>query len=101
MRAAPGSEDNDHLPADDQLQYARQVSEVRERLPDLRHRHRLVLSRVPHLDSALDRFLEALRWYEEAVASKDNPWARDVRNTRFLLQPIGEAAVWGPQQTHP
>ena len=93
MQAPPVTEDNDHAPADAMLKYARQVTGVSERLPELRHRNRLVLSRVTQLDTALDRFLRALCWYEEAVVARDNPWARDVRNTRFLLQPIGEAAV--------
>jgi hypothetical protein len=93
MQVSPVGQDNDHMPAEDLLEYARQIREVRERLPDLRHRHRLVLSRVTQLDAALDRFLDALRWYEEAVVGKDNPWARDVRNIKFFLQPIGEAAV--------
>jgi hypothetical protein len=48
---------------------------------------------VTQLDAALDRLLDALRWYEDAVVAKDNPWGRDVRNTRYLLQTLGEAAV--------
>lgn len=66
MQLIPVCEDNDHLPADDLLEYARQVGEVRERLGDLRHRHRLVLSRVTQLDIGVDRLMEALRWYDEA-----------------------------------
>jgi hypothetical protein len=93
MKATLATEDNDHMPADDLLQYARQVRDVRERLRDLRHRHRLVLSRVTQLDTALDRFLDTLRWYEEAVVAEDNTWARDAHNIRYFLQPIGEAAV--------
>jgi len=93
MRLTPVNEDDDHAPADDVVEYARRAREVRERLTGLRQRHRLVLSRVSQLDTALERFVDALRWYEEAVVAKDNPWARDVRNSRFLLQPIGEAAV--------
>jgi hypothetical protein len=93
IQVTPVLEDNDHAPADALLEYARQVMEVRERLTELRHRHRVVLSRVTQLDTALDRLQDALRWYEEAVVAKDNWWARDVRNTRYVLQPIGEAAV--------
>lgn len=93
IRLTPVSEDDEYRPAVDPLEYAQQVREVRERFTDLRRRHRLVLSRVSQLETALDRFLAALRWYEEEVVAKENPWARDVRNTRFLLQPIGEAAV--------
>jgi hypothetical protein len=93
MQVAPVGEDSDHVPADDSLGCARQVRQLRESLPDLRHRNRLVLSRVTQLDAALDRLLDALRWYEDAVVAKDNPWGRDVRNTRYLLQTLGEAAV--------
>jgi hypothetical protein len=93
MKVSPVGEDNDHMPADDLVKYERQVREVRQRLADLRHRHRLVLSRVTQLDTALDRFVDALRWYEEAVVARNNPWARDARNARYFLQPIGEAAV--------
>ena len=82
----PVSADNNHTPADDLLKYTRQAREVRQR-------HGVVLSRVTQLDTALERFLDALRWYEEAVA-RDNPGAEDVRAaTRFYLLPIGEAAV--------
>jgi hypothetical protein len=69
------------------------VRQLRERLTDVRHRNRLVLPRVIQPDTALDRFLEALRWYAETVAAKDNWWARDMRNARYVMQPIGEAAV--------
>lgn len=93
MKTNPVGEANDHAPAEALLEYARQVREVRERLTEMRHRHRLILSRVIQLDTALNRFEDALRWYEEAVAAKDNWWARDTRNTTYLLQPIGEAAV--------
>lgn len=37
--------------------------------------------------------MDTLRWFEEAVAVADKPWAQDVRKTKFLLQPIGEAAI--------
>lgn len=93
MKVAPAAEDTDHLPADDLLEYERQVRQVREGLPELRHRHRLVLSRVTQLDTALDRFLDTLRWYQEAVVARDTRWARDARNIRYFRQPIGEAAV--------
>jgi hypothetical protein len=79
-------EDDDQMPADELLAYARQAREVRER-------HGVVLSRVTQLDAALDQFLDALRWYDEAVA-KSKARAEDVRAvTRSFVLPIGEAAV--------
>ena len=85
-QVAQVSQGTDPTPADELVRYAQQAREVRQR-------HGVVLSRVSQLDTALDRFLDALRWYEEAVA-KDSPGAEYVRAApRYYLLPIGEAAV--------
>jgi len=82
----PVSGDTDRGLAGDLLGYARQATEVRAR-------HGVLLSRVTQVDRAVERFLDALHWYEEAVVA-DNPGTEDVRAaTRFYLLPIGEAAV--------
>ncbi|MBV8715247.1 MAG: hypothetical protein JO318_03910 [Chloroflexi bacterium] len=86
-------QDTNRTPADDLLGYAQQAIAARERLLALRQRHRVVLSHVAQLDLALDRFLDALRWYEGAAVAEDNPWPRDARAARYFLQPIGESAV--------
>lgn len=68
--------DANTIPAEDLLAYAPRAREVRER-------NGVVLSRATQLDRALERLLDALRWYQESHAER----------TYMFLLPIGEAAV--------
>jgi hypothetical protein len=87
----PGTEDNPPLPADELLESALQATQVRQR-------HNQVLSRTTQVDTALDRFLEALHWYEAADVTQYASSAEDTRTatawmSRWKRQRIGEAAI--------